>query len=95
MSTSSISSGLKSASGLIVTGKNRINAISMLGDGTNVSSITVFDNTTASGKVIAQVNCRASDQQNHIIFANPVVAELGIYVQLSGTGGTYIVYYGA
>ena len=96
MSTSSITSDLKAASASIATGKNRINAVTFLGDGTNASTLTVYDNASAaSGKVVAKVVNRTSDQQNHIIFTNPVVCENGIYASLGGTGGNYIIYFGA
>lgn len=95
MSTSSLSTGLLSASTSVATGKNRINAITFLGDGTNASTLTIYDNTAGSGKVVAKVVNRTSDQQNHIIFTNPVICDNGIYATLGGTGGTFIVYYGA
>lgn len=94
MTTSSISSDLKVASALIAAGRNRINAITFLGDGTNASTLIVYDNTAGSGKVIAKLVNKATDQQNHVIFTNPVIAENGIYGSLSGTGGNYIVYFG-
>ena len=94
MATSSISSDLKAASALIATGRNRINAITFLGDGTNASTLIVYDNTSATGKVVAKVVNKTTDQQNHVIFTNPVIVENGIYGSLSGTGGNYIVYYG-
>lgn len=95
MSTnSSITLGLQVTSILVAIGKNRINSITLLGDGTNASSITLYDNTSASGKIVAKVNCKAADQQNHIIFTNPVSVENGIYASLSGTGGNYIIYFG-
>ena len=94
MTTSSISSGLKAASAAIAPGKNRINAITFLGDGTNASTLIVYDNTTNTGKVVAKLVNKATDQQNHVIFTNPVVCEIGIYADLTGTGGNYIVYYG-
>lgn len=95
MSSSSLSSDLKVASALIATGRNRINAITFLGDGTNASTLTVYDNTTGSGKVIAKLVNKAADQQNHVIFTFPVYCENGIYASLAGTGGNYIIYYGA
>lgn len=94
MTSSSISSDLKTTSALIAIGKNRINAITFLGDGTNASTLILYDNTAGSGKVIAKLVNKAADQQNHVIFTNPVVFEIGIYAALSGTGGNYIVYYG-
>lgn len=95
MSSSSLSSDLKVASALVATGRNRINAITFLGDGTNASTLTIYDNTSGSGKVIAKLVNKAADQQNHVIFTFPVYCENGIYGALAGTGGNYIVYYGA
>lgn len=95
MSSSSLSSDLKVASALVATGRNRINAITFLGDGTNPSTLIVYDNTSGSGKVIAKLVNKAADQQNHVIFTFPVYCENGIYAALAGTGGNYIVYYGA
>ena len=94
MATSSISSGLKTTSQLIATGRNRINAITFLGDGTNVSTLNIYDNTTIGGKIVAKVVNKATDQQNHVIFTNPVIVENGLYAELTGTGGNYILYYG-
>jgi len=94
MSTSCRSSDLQNASALIVTGRNRINSVSLIGDGTNACSITVYDNTAGSGKVAAVVRCRTTDQQNHIIFTFPIAMENGIFVTLAGVGGNYIIYYG-
>jgi len=95
MATSSITSDLQTTSKSIATGKNRINAVSFLGDGTNPGSLVVYDNASAaSGKVLAKATTRASDVQNHIIFTMPVVAENGIYASVTGTGASYIIYYG-
>lgn len=94
MTTSSISSGLKTGAASIATGRNRINAITFLGDGTNASTLIIYDNTAASGKVVAKLVNKATDQQNHVIFTNPVVCENGIYADLTGTGGNFIVYFG-
>jgi hypothetical protein len=94
MSTSCQSSDLKAASALISTGRNRINSVSLIGDGTNACTLTLYDNTSAAGKVAAVVRCRTTDQQNHIIFTFPISMENGIYASLGGVGGNYIVYYG-
>ena len=94
-SSSSRSSDLLTASALIATGKNRVNAISVIGDGVNAATLTVFDNTTGSGKVLAQVLVKAADFQNHVIWTFPVYAEVGLFATLTGTGAKYIVYYGA
>lgn len=92
---SSRSSGLKTADAVIQTGRNRINAITLLGDGTNAASIIVYDNASAaSGVVLAKVTALAATRFTHVLFENPVVAEDGIYADVSGTGAEYIIYYG-
>lgn len=95
MASSSRSSGVQTTATSIATGKSRINAITILGDGTNPGTLTVYDNpSAASGLVLAKALTRSSDVQNHIIFTNPVYCENGIYAVPSGTGVSYIIYYG-
>lgn len=92
---SSRSSGLKTADASIATGVNRINAVTLLGDGTNAASLILYDNASAaSGTVLAKVTQLATARLTHILFDNPVFAEKGIYADVTGTGAEYIVYYG-
>lgn len=92
---SSRSSGLQTADAVIQTGRNRINAITLLGDGTNAASLIVYDNASAaSGTVLAKITALATERFTHVIFENPVVAEDGIYADVTGTGAEYIVYFG-
>lgn len=95
MKSSSRSSGLKNADAAISAGRNRINAITLLGDGTNAASLIIYDNASAaSGTVLAKITQLATARLTHIIFENPVFAENGIYADVTGTGAEYIVYYG-
>ena len=92
---SSRSSGLKTAGAVISAGRNRINAITLLGDGTNAASLIIYDNASAaSGLVLAKVTQLATTRLTHILFDNPVFAENGLYADVTGTGAEYIVYYG-
>lgn len=92
---SSRSSGLKTADAVITTGRNRINAITLLGDGTNAASVILYDNASAaSGVVLSKITALATTRFTHVIFENPVVAEDGIYADVTGTGAEYIVYFG-
>lgn len=94
MISSSRSSGLKSASALIATGKNRINSIMAVGDGTNAGTLLIYDNTSAAGTVLAQVAVGSQHHTAYISFPNPIYAENGLYASLSGTGATYVITYG-
>lgn len=93
--TSSRSSGLKSSSGIIQTGRNRINAVTLITDGTNAATLTVYDNASAgSGLVISKVTASGAQNTTHVIYESPVVAENGIYATVTGTGASYIIFYG-
>ena len=92
---SSISSGLKSADAVISNGRNRVNAITLLTDGTNAASVILYDNASAaSGTVLGKVKATGAQLIQHVIFENPVFASDGIYADVTGTGAEYIVYYG-
>lgn len=90
----SISSGVKNADALIATGRNRVNAITVLTDGTNSATLDVRDGTTVSGTIKITGKCVGANLINHIIFENPVLFENGIYGDVTGTGATYIIYFG-
>ena len=91
---SSRSSGLKTADAAIAVGRNRINAVTLIG-GSTTSSVILYDNaTTASGTVIAKATQPTNLTTTHIIFDNPIIAENGVYADVTGTGAEYIVYFG-
>lgn len=90
----SISTGVLNADTLIWTGRNRVNAITVLTDGTNAVTVELYDNTAASGTKRVVGKCLGANLINHIIFENPVLFESGIYADVTGTGATFIVYFG-
>lgn len=90
----SISSGVLSASALIWTGKNRINALTVLTDGTNSATVEVYDNTTATGTKRVVGKCVGANLINHILFDNPILFENGVYVSITGTGASGILFFG-
>jgi hypothetical protein len=91
---SSRSSGLKTADAVIATGRNRINAITLIG-GSTASSVIVYDHpSAASGVVVGKATQATSAVTTHIIFENPVVCEDGIFADVTGTGAEYIIYFG-
>jgi hypothetical protein len=91
---SSISSGVLNADTLIATGRNRVNAITVLTDGTNAATVELYDNTAASGTKRVVGKCVGANLINHILFDNPVRFENGIYADVTGTGATFIVFFG-
>ena len=91
---SSVSTGVLNADTLIFTGRNRINALTVLTDGTNAATVDIYDNTSAANKIAVKGKCVGANLINHIIFENPVYVENGIYADVTGTGATFIVFYG-
>jgi len=92
---SSRSSGLKTTDTAIATGRNRINAITLLADGVNAANVIIYDNaSSASGTVLAKVKIATGSVIQHVIFENPVITEEGIFADVTGTGAEYIVYFG-
>jgi len=90
---SSRSSDLLTADTAIATGRNRINAVTLIG-GSTASAVVIYDNTSATGKVVAKATQATNLVTTHIVFENPVICEIGIYADVSGTDAAYIVYYG-
>lgn len=90
----SISTGVLNADTLIWTGKNRINAITVITDGTNAATVDLYDNTAGSGKIAVKGRCVGNALMNHIIFENPILFENGVYADVTGTGASYIVFFG-
>jgi len=91
---SSKSTGVLNADTLISTGRNRINALTVLTDGTNLATVDLYDNTAGSGTIAVKGMCLGASRINHFVFENPVMVENGIYADVTGTGATFIVFYG-
>jgi len=90
----SISSGVKTEDTLIYTGRNRVNAITIMTDGTNAATVSLYDNTSAAGTIRVKGSCVGANLTSHILFENPVLFENGIYADVTGTGATFIVFFG-
>lgn len=91
---SSISSGVLASDTLVFTGKNRVNALTVLTDGTNAATVDIRDGITVAGTIKITGKCLGASLVNHFIFENPVVFETGLFVDVTGTGASCIVYYG-
>lgn len=93
MRDTSKSSGSLSASTLLVTGTALLCGLNLVTDGTNAVTVTVYDNTAASGTVLATVKVKGADLSKEILFTYPVKAKTGLYASVSGTGASFTVYY--
>lgn len=91
---SSQSTGILSANTLVTTGRQRINALTVFTDGTNEATVSLYDNTSAAGKVAVKGLCLGASKVAHYIFENPVFMQDGCYAAVTGTGASFIVYFG-
>ena len=74
--------------GTKVTGAGWLCSVTAATDGTNPSTVTVYDNTAASGTVLATAICAGGDFTQTINFAHPIRAENGIHFTVTGTGAS-------
>lgn len=97
MSATSISSGaLASGSTTVLfTGHNFLNTIVVNSDGTNTATVTVYDNTAASGKVLVSFSVSGANLNGAFEPKFPIRADTGLTVVVAGTGATAYVMYGA
>ena len=95
--STSQSSGLKAGgTNVIWVGKGTLNGVTVIGDGVNAATVTIFDNASAtSGTVLASVFCPITAGTINVVFEAAVRCDFGIVAQVSGTGATALVYFGA
>jgi hypothetical protein len=86
-------SGLKTSSAVIHTGTCYLTAMQVYTDGTNAATIILYDNTAASGTVLAKMIVPASAGYGGRNFTVPVYCGVGIYASISGTNAGVIVEY--
>ncbi len=91
---SSISSGIIASSSIVYAKPCKLTDLAVYTDGTNQVTVILYDNaTTASGTVIGKVVVPGASLNGGLVIPTPVRALDGIYISLSGTGGTAIVFY--
>ena len=88
------SSGLQGATATVFTGGCHIMGIMFVGDTATEPTLTVYDNTSAAGTVVAFA--MVSDE-NHTFFAwfgeRGIRCVNGIHAVLSAATGDYVIYY--
>lgn len=96
---STISSGSKTASALIRTGKGIFSGIIISTDGTNAVTLDIYDNTSAAGTKLVPTLTITSSAVDRVQSIKPpgapVSFETGLYVNVSVAGGgscSYVAY---
>ena len=80
-------------SAIVKTGSCVLWAVLVITDGTNAATVTIYDNTAASGDVLAKFVVAGATQYGGRNWVCPVGAKNGLYAAISGTGATCIVEY--
>jgi hypothetical protein len=94
--TTCVSSGLRTADAPIYVGRGTLNAFTVVTDGTNAATVTLYDNATAAtGNVLAKMVVGGSAGTGFQAWNLAVRCLNGIFADVSGTGAGYIVYFGA
>ncbi len=89
-----ISSGELTADGIVYNGRTLLAGVQIITDGTNDATVILYDNTAASGKQAFQGGCPGAEDSKFIGFDRPVRCENGLYLDITGTGASCIVYTG-
>jgi hypothetical protein len=88
------SSGELTASAAVAAQKSILGGVLIMTDGTNDATIIIYDHATAaSGTKIWESVITGSDNYGGGIFPHPIRCANGIYVSISGTGASAIVFY--
>ena len=95
--STALSSGLLAAgTTTVIARKSMLSGLTVISDGTNAATATVYDNASAaSGTILAKAVANATMPTAHVDGTSRVRADNGITVVVSGTGSGAIVYYDA
>ena len=87
-------SGVKAVDAVILAVRGYFHGIEIITDGTNSANVIVYDNaTTAAGTIVFQGTVEGASNFGGVLFIDPVEMMNGIYINMTGTGMSYIVYY--
>ena len=89
-----IPSGRQTSSALVSSGQNIVSAIAIFTDGTNDATLTVYDNTAASGTIVwGPHTVKGEDLAGGPPITIPFIVDNGLYCKIEGTGAYYHVFY--
>lgn len=86
-------SGEKTASELINSGPCYLTSLIINTDGVNDATVIVYDAASAAGKIVRRFKINGDENYGGNVIKYPVKMDNGIYVALSGTGGSFIADY--
>lgn len=92
MAGSKRSLGESTADGILHNGPTRLAGVQVITDGTNNATVILYDNTAASGTKVYEGGAVGADLSKLDAFDVPVKCENGLYLDITGTGASCIVY---
>jgi len=89
------STGELAASGLITTGKGELHGCEIHTDGTNNATLTIYDNTAGSGKILSKIVIVGASFFGGRNFCPPngIGYSTGLYAVIAGTGAKFSIEY--
>ena len=88
------SSGEKTSDAAVVASGGFLTSVYVITDGSNNAKVIIYDNASAaSGTVLLEMTVIASDQYGGRSWVFPAEFYNGIYVDVTGTGASYIIEY--
>ena len=94
MLPTSKTTGRKTSSALIATGKAILTGVLVETDGTNDATVIVYDNTAGSGTIVFKAIVTGADDRDFFDLGTVrAKCDTGLYLSISGTGAATIVYY--
>ena len=97
MSTSALATGALASGSTttVASGRAFLNSLQVTTDGTNAGTVTVYDNTAGSGKVIAVLTVVGANLYGGFTVAFGIRCDIGLTFVVSGTGATAYASWGA
>lgn len=92
--SSIISLDEQTADGILHTGPTRVAAVQIITDGTNPADVILYDNTSAAGVKVFEGGVAGTTRSMLFDLPRPVKCKNGIYLDITGTGASCIVYTG-
>lgn len=93
--SNAISSGVLTANTLLWTGRHLLAGVIAGADGTNEATINIYDGTSTAGSKILSLTVPVGQRQCMALPCKSIQLTTGLYVEVSGTGASAQVFYGA
>lgn len=88
-----IGSGAQTADAQIYTGAAKLSAVGVFTNGSDDFEVAIYDGTANTDKLIWKTKVTGADNYGGRVWFFPVGINTGIYVDVTGSNGTYVIEY--